>query len=366
LKMNVFHWHLTDDQGWRLPIAKYPKLISVASNRDSSQTAVTEDTNGKKKFTYDGKPHSGYYSYQDIQEILQYAADRHITIIPEIDMPSHNQAAMAAYPWLSTTKKETRVPTVFFGEPYYQNPAEINIADPRVIQFFKDVLDETISLFPTEIIHIGGDEVWYDLWAESSDINTFMQENGFKSYADLQLWFSSQMSQYLAGKGKRMMAWNDVLGGHLEGGNAAHQVTVNIRPLKQTVIGFWKGDIHLINNAAKQGYDIVNGYNAFTYFNFDHSALSLAKAYDFDPIPIEITAENRDKIKGVACHLWTENVPDLTTLYYQLFPRIAASAEVGWTTKEQKNYDRFKMGLKNLQRHWDKVGIGYYKIIETE
>lgn len=360
LKMNVFHWHLTDDQGWRVPIAKYPKLISVASRRDSSQTAMVTNEKGEKVFSFDSRPHEGFYSYEDINRVLAYAAARHITVIPEIDMPSHNQAAMAAYPWLSTTGVKTSVPTVFYGEPYYRNPAEINIADSAVVNFFKNVLDEIITIFPSDVIHVGGDEVWYNLWAESADIKSFMKIKGFSSYADLQMWFSTEMSIYLAGKGKRMMAWNDVLGGHLDNPDSAHVVTVDFKPTNTSVIGFWRGNKGLVNKALQQGYDIVNGFNEFTYFNSGYKGLPLSKAYEFDPVPSDIAAELHGKILGTSCHLWTEHVPDEKTLYFQLFPRIAASAEVGWTAVAEKDFNRFSRSLQRFERRWDKVGIRYY------
>lgn len=359
LKMNVFHWHLTDDQGWRVPIAKYPKLISIASKRDSSQTSVRTNEEGEQVFMFDGKPHQGYYSREDILMIIRYAAERRIMVIPEIDMPSHNQAAMAAYPWLSTTQEESTVPTVFFGEPYHRNPVEIDISNPKVIQFFRDVLDEIIEMFPSDIIHIGGDEVWYDLWAESINIKEFMRENGFQTYADLQMWFSSEMSIYLASKGKRMMAWNDVLGGHLDKNDSSNCVTVDFRPVRETIIGFWRGDVQLIHEAAMQGYDIVNGTNSYTYFNFDYKTLPLEKAYMFDPVPVDMDSQNFNKILGIACHLWTEQIPNQERLYAHLFPRIAATAEVGWTEKSNQGFDEFKKRLETLQMHWYKTGLTY-------
>lgn len=366
LKMNVFHWHLTDDQGWRIPIAKYPDLIKVASKRDSSELTLQVNELGEKKITFDGVPHEGHYSYKDIKEIIEYASKRHITVVPEIDMPSHNQAAMAAYPWLSTTKKKIKVPTVFFGEPYYQNPAEINVADPRVINFFKEVLDEVIALFPSEVIHMGGDEVWYNLWAESIEIKDFMTKNGFKSYTDLQMWFSTQMSNYILSKGKRAMAWNDVLGGHLDESDPTYKININIRPNLKTIIGFWRGDVNLINMAAEKGYDVINSNNLFTYFNFDYNTISLRQSYDFNPVPSEINENNISKVIGLSCHLWTERIANVSQLHNYLFPRIAANAEVGWTEIKNKDFNRFENNLSSLKEHWDRVGITYFNAHPNE
>lgn len=359
LKMNVFHWHLTDDQGWRIPIKKYPLLTAIASKRDSSQTEVKEYADGTKEFKFDGKPHQGYYTYQDIQEILAYAAERHITVMPEIDMPSHNQAAMAAYPWLSTTGKQTSVPTVFFGEPYYRNPAEINVADPRVIRFFEEVIDEVAMLFPGQTIHLGGDEVWFDLWKQSDEINDFIKSKGFSTYADLQVWFSTKMANYTNEKGKRAMVWNDVLGGHLAGQDPSHQVTISIRPHQSTIIGFWRGDIELMNMAAEKGYEIINGENNYTYFNFDEKALTLAKVYQFNPIPEQIKPQHKSKIIGVTCHLWTEQIATTEKLYQHVFPRIAAMAEVGWTEENNRNFELFKNNLLPLTSRWNALCIAF-------
>lgn len=361
LKLNVFHWHLTDDQGWRMPIGKYPKLISVGSRRDSSQTSVIRNENGEKVFTYDGKPHEGSYSIEEIREVISYAAKRHIKVVPEIDMPSHNQAAMAAYPWLSTTRKKSRVPTTFYGEPYHVNPAEINLADPNVVGFFKDVLDEVASVFPSDIIHIGGDEVWYDLWAQSGDIKAFMKKMGHETYADLQMWFSVEMSDYLEKKGKRAMAWNDILGGHLEAPDSSHIITVDMRPNRQSVISFWRGDARLMNHVAEQGYDIVNGHKDYTYFNQSYKAPSVEKSYKFDPVPPELSEKNRSRILGSSCHLWTELVPTEEKLYFQLFPRLATFAEVCWTNPSNKNFEEFCDNLPMLEKHWSKSGFNYYR-----
>lgn len=362
LKMNIFHWHLTDDQGWRIPIVKYPRLISVASKRDSSMVNREKNADGGWNYEYDGTPHQGFYSYQEIAEIVRYASDRNITIVPEIDMPSHNQAAMAAYPWLSTTKKKISVPTVFFGAPYKINPAEINVAKPKVVKFFKDVLDETMELFPSNIIHAGGDEVWFNLWKESDEITNFMETNHLKTYPDLQMWFTNLISKHISSKGKRMMVWNDAMGGHLENDAESedYRITIDERPDLQTIVGFWRGDTNLINETVKKGYDIVNGQSSFSYFNDSYKSLPLEKVYSFNPIPLNLEEVYSPKILGVSCHLWTEWVPDESTLYFQLFPRIAAFAEVGWTEDQNKNISRFKNNLFGLKKHWDKVGITYH------
>lgn len=363
LKMNIFHWHLTDDQGWRIPIDKYPKLITIASERDSSMITRKKNSKGEWIFTYDGVPHKGYYTKEEIKDIIKYASARHITIIPEIDMPSHNQAAMAAYPWLGTVKSRVKVPAAFGGEPYKINPSEINLANPRVIRFFKDILKEVIDLFPSEIIHTGGDEVWVSLWKESPEINEFMKKNGFRTYADLQMWFTSEISDYIESKGRRMMGWNDITGDHTnkELDSDDFQLTINKQPAPRTIIGFWRGDLDLLSKTASKGYDIVNSYSNYTYLNNSNTGLTLEKAYSFEPIPEGLDIQYHDKILGLTCHLWSEWVPNETILNYQVYPRLAAYAEVGWTQNKNKEFNNFLNALNLLKEHWDRICINYWK-----
>ena len=366
LKMNIFHWHLTDDQGWRIPIDKYPKLITIASERDSSMITREKNSKGEWIFTYDGVPHKGYYTKEEIKDIIKYASARHITIIPEIDMPSHNQAAMAAYPWLGTVKSRVKVPAAFGGEPYKINPSEINLANPRVIRFFKDILKEVIDLFPSEIIHTGGDEVWVSLWKESPEINEFMKKNGFTTYADLQMWFTSEISDYIESKGRRMMGWNDITGDHTNKklDSDDFQLTINKQPSPRTIIGFWRGDLDLLAKTASKGYDIVNSYSNYTYLNNSNTDLTLEKAYSFEPIPEGLDVKYHDKILGLTCHLWSEWVPNETILNYQVYPRLAAYAEVGWAQNKNKEFNDFLNALNLLKEHWDRICINYWKKIE--
>lgn len=189
LKMNTFHWHLTDDQGWRIEIKKYPLLTKIGGKRDSTQIGNWNSN------IYDGKVHEGFYTQEEIKEIIDYAAKRQITIVPEIEMPGHASAAIAAYPQLGTEKQSIKVPTRF-GVQYHA----YNVADPKVIQFIKDVLDEVCNLFPSETIHIGGDEVKYDQWKKSAQVRNFMKEQNIKTPADLQIWFTNTISHYLENK----------------------------------------------------------------------------------------------------------------------------------------------------------------------
>lgn len=201
LKMNVFHWHLTDDQGWRIEIKKYPKLTEVGAFRDSSEI------NHFHSNVFDGKPHGGFYTQDDIKEVVDYAAKRHIMIVPEIEMPGHASAAIASYPWLGTTGKQIKVPCNF-GVHYNA----YNVADPRVIQFQEDVLEEVIALFPSPVIHIGGDELRYNAWKESPMVRNYMKQNKITSPGGLQVFFTNNISNFLASKNRHMMGWNEITG----------------------------------------------------------------------------------------------------------------------------------------------------------
>lgn len=200
LKMNVFQWHLIEDQGCRIEIKKYPKLTEVGSTRDSTEI------NHFSSNIYDGRLlHPG-----EIKEIVAYAADRHIQIVPEIEMPGHSSAAIAAYPWLGTTGKQIKVPCKL-GVQY----DIYNVADPKVIGFFNDVIDEVIALFPSSVIHIGGDEVRYDQWNASASVKSFMAKNKLKTPAELQVFFTNNISNMLLSRSKRMMGWNEITGDKL-------------------------------------------------------------------------------------------------------------------------------------------------------
>jgi len=347
LKMNVFHWHLTDDQGWRIEIKKYPKLTEVGSIRKESQTG------GWNSKDYDGTQHAGFYTREQIQEIIQYAAERHITIVPEIEMPGHASAAIAAYPWLGTEKKQIEVPTKF-GVHYNA----YNVSDPQVIRFLHDVLDEVLALFPSKVIHIGGDEVKYDQWRNSPEVQAYMQKNGLASPADLQISFTNAISNYLQSKDRRMMGWNEIMGAKVhEYHHDSTQVKEKLSPT--AIIHFWKGDPKLVIQAAEKGYDIVNSYQAFTYVDYDYKRISLEKAYSFDPVPEALPAALHNKVLGLGCQMWGEWIPTVAKMNEMIFPRFAAYAEVGWTAGDKKDFKRFSENLSWFYERWKKKGIQF-------
>ncbi|MCG8321866.1 MAG: beta-N-acetylhexosaminidase, partial [Cytophagales bacterium] len=248
LKMNVFHWHLVDDQGWRIEIKKYPLLTEVGSKRKSTQVGALKWNSPIQS----AEPHEGFYTQEEIKELIQYAKDRHITIVPEIEMPGHSSAAIAAYPWLGTAAKEIEVPIKFgVGKDVY------NITNPKVYQFLTDVLDETMELFPSQVIHIGGDEVKYDHWKSSKSVQAYMKEKEISTPAGLQIFFTNRISKYLESKGRRMMGWNEIMGHKLHHfQDASDTADPNQELAKETLIHFWKGDLELATSAASKGYEI--------------------------------------------------------------------------------------------------------------
>lgn len=334
LKMNIFHWHLTDDQGWRIEIKKYPKLTEVGAYRDSTQLG------GYKSKIYDGKPHGGYYTQDDIREIIEYARQRHIEIIPEIEMPGHATAAIAAYPWLGTTGESVKV-ACLFGVQY----EVFNVADPRVITFFDDVLDEVIALFPSKIIHIGGDEVKYEQWKNSNQIQAYMKSLDLKTPADLQIYFTNRMSNSLKQKGRQMMGWNDIVGMKLHHYQSQEDGQTEQKLAEGTIVHFWKGDIDMITEVTKKGYDIVNSFHEYTYLDYDYTQISLEDAYHFSPIPENLPAEYHHKVLGMGCQMWGELIIANATMYQFIFPRLMAYAEGSWTLPERKDYKRFQRAL---------------------
>lgn len=363
LKMNVFHWHLTDDHGWRIEIKKYPLLTDVGAWRehDRVSTALYREPN-----ILDSVAHGGFYTQEDIKEIVAYSAKRYIEIVPEIEMPSHccgtttvaaikeakntpeipayrSWGAAKAYPWL--------------GEGLF------NLGDDRVIPFLKDVLAEIISIFPGKIIHVGGDEPIFDYWKKNKEVNVFMRKKGISSYPDLHVYLMNTMAEFLESKGKRLMGWNDILGKNLHGWESYPDATIEL--VKGPIIQFWKGDQALLKEMMEKGYDVVNSDHRFTYLDYSHDHLSLKKVYNFSPEIKGLSPSQRKRLLGISAPLWTERYSRKTDLYIQIFPRIAALAEVAWTNEERKNFDRFKFSLEMIKREWNYAGIPYFEEAST-
>lgn len=347
LKINKFHWHLTDDAGWRIEIKKYPKLTEIGGFRNDTEIGTWES--GKRS----GKPHGGFYTQDDIKEIIEYARLRHIQVIPEIEMPGHASAAIAAYPWLGILGELKEVPAVFG-----KHKDSYNIASPEVITFLQDVLDEVCELFPSEVIHVGGDEVLFATWSASEEMKSYMKKNGLNSPADAQIKFTNDMSNYLESKGKRMMGWNEIMGKNVhnfENTEDYGQVATTLS--KKTVIHFWRGEVELITEAAQKGYQIVNSLHTDTYLDYDYEKSPLKHMYQFSPIPEGLEKQYEKNIIGVGVQMWTEWQPTYKNVEYQTFPRIAAASEIAWSGAG--DYDDFLVRLKNYSTNWTARDINF-------
>ncbi|MDD3356824.1 MAG: beta-N-acetylhexosaminidase [Dysgonamonadaceae bacterium] len=352
LKMNVFHWHLTEDQGWRIEIKKYPLLTEIGSHRDSTEI------NHFHSEVFDGKPHSGFYTQEEIKEIVAYADKLHIRVVPEIEMPGHSSAAIAAYPWLGVTGKQIKVPTRF-GVQY----DVYDVTNQRVLDFFSDVFDEIIELFPSPVIHIGGDEIRYDQWNNSYKVRSYMRKHDLKTPAELQVFFTNNISNMLKEKGKRMMGWNEITGAKLHDYQSDQDTEESSQKLADgTIVHFWKGDSALIINTIKSGYDVVNSFHEYTYLDYNYESIPLSKAYSFNPIPNGLPQELEDKVLGMGCQMWGEFIPTVESMQKKVFPRIAAYAETAWTSPANKNYDNFLESLDYFLERWEKEGIVYGRV----
>ncbi len=351
LKMNILHWHLTDDTGWRIEIKKYPRLTSIGSKRRESEIGTWNS--GKS----DGTPHEGFYTQEQIRDIVQYAARRNITIVPEIEMPGHASAAAVAYPFLSL-KTPGEVPTTFIVNTAFDPTSE------KTYAFLSDVLDEIAALFPSRIIHIGGDEVRYDKqWKGVPEIEEFMKKNGMKSYADVQMHFTNRMSGIIAQKGRRMMGWNEIYGHDVNGdggGKAGAKLDTN------AVIPFWKGNTGLAKNAIRDGHDVINSLHTSTYLDYSYGSIPLQKAYGFEPVFPGLEEQYHSRVKGLGAQVWTEWISTPERLHYQAFPRACAFAEVGWTPAGKKDFPDFKKRLKAYSERMDLMGIKFARNVISQ
>ena len=343
-KMNTFHWHLTDNQGWRVEIKKYPKLTDVGAWRAESLVGHHKD----KPRKFDGKPHGGFYTQNDIREIVAYAGDRHIRVVPEIEIPGHSQAIIAAYPQLGVTGEQIEVGR--WGG--HQN---VFNADEETILFLQDVLTEVLELFPSEFIHVGGDEVSKKLWKASPKTQARMKQLGLKNEDELQSYFIKRMDTFLVSKGRRLVGWDEIL----QGGLAPNATVMSWRGMKGGIA------------AAKAGHDVVMAPTTYTYFDFYQSKdkkkepvaiggfLPLQKAYEFEPVPAELTDKQAKHILGAQGQLWSEYIPNPDKAEYMGFPRICALAEVVWTKAENKDYADFTERLKTHLKRLDTLNVNY-------
>ncbi|MBT3202614.1 MAG: beta-N-acetylhexosaminidase, partial [Phycisphaerales bacterium] len=323
-KMNVFQWHLTDDQGWRIEIKKYPKLTQIGSKRSDTQIG------GWKSPLRSGKVHAGFYTQEQIKRIVAYAAQRHITIVPEIGMPGHASAAIAAYPQLGMGGKKLAVP-VTFGK----HPNLYNVADENVYKMISDILDEVVALFPSKIIHIGGDEVQPGLWQKSDEVSKLMEAKGLKTYSDVQVYFTNRISQIVEAKGRHIMGWNEITGDQVHGGSGAKGAS---KLSQDAVVQFWKGSTDQMTAAIRAGHDTVNSTHSSTYLDYPYGKIPLSRAYAFNPIPRGLEDKYKSKVVGLGCQMWGEWIQTVERMEFQVYPRIFAYAEAAWTQPARKDY----------------------------
>ena len=346
-KFNVFHWHLTDDQGWRIEIKKYPELTTVGSQRKETLAGH----GGRPPFTFDGIPHGGYYTQEQAREIVKYAADRFITVIPEIEMPGHAVAAIASYPWLSCTGNELDVQTRWgvFDDVFCAGK-------DTVFAFLEDVLDEVIEIFPSEYIHIGGDECPKVRWENCSSCQKRIKDEGLKDEHGLQSWFITRMEKYLNARGRQIIGWDEILEGGLAPG--------------ATVMS-WRG-VNGGIEAARMGHDAIMTPTGFAYLDYYQSEpvgeplaiggyVPLEKVYSFEPLPAELTPDEQKHILGFQGNVWTEYIPTLSHLEYMAFPRAFAIAETGWTPALKKDFEEFLTRLEVQKERYDLMKINYFK-----
>ncbi len=345
-KLNVLHWHLTDNDGWRVEIKKYPRLAQIGSKRADTEAGTWRS--GKSV----GKPHEGFYTQEQIKDIVAYASARGITIVPEFDVPGHSSAASVAYPDLSL--KPLKEMPVVFGTNAALDPTK-----ESTYTFVSDVFDELITLFPSGILHFGGDEVRFSKqWKDVPEINEFMKKHGYKSLAEVQMHFTNRVEKMIRAKGKRAMGWNEIMGGDIHGDGGGNVVsTIN----RDTIIHYWVGaEKHLVT-AVKKGHQVVNSFHKSTYMDYDYKKIPLKKCYEFEPVPAGLSPEEQQRVIGMGGQMWTEWTPTLADMQRQVFPRMIALAEVAWTEKKEKNYQDFLRRLKAFQIRLDLQYIQYHK-----
>ncbi len=346
-KMNTFHWHLTDDQGWRIEIKKYPLLTAVGSKRKESIFEKNFDP-----YIGDKTPVEGFYTQEQIKDIVKYAALRHVTIIPEIEMPGHAQAALAAYPEFSCDKEPTAVWTKWGVSE------KIFCSKDETIQFLKDVLDEVMELFPSQYIHIGGDEAPKDAWKKCPACQRNMKINRLKNENELQSYFIKQIDEYVTSKGRSIIGWDEIL----EGGLAQNAAVMS-----------WRGEQGGIE-AAKQHHHAVMSPGGYCYFDhYQDSSKSeplafggftpIEKVYAYNPIPKSLKPSEAQYILGAQGNLWSEYLQVSSQVEYMALPRMCALSEVLWTGELRPGFENFKTRLKHHFNTLDKYQIYYSRTI---
>lgn len=346
-KLNTFHWHLTEDQGWRIEIKKYPRLTEVGAWRKETLIGHMDNT----PHTFDGIRHGGFYTQEEAKEIVQYAKDRFITVIPEIEMPGHAKAAIASYPELGVTGKPVDVAT------YWGIFPDIYNVDDHTFTFLEDVLSEVMEIFPSEYIHVGGDEAIKDQWKGSEKIQEKMKALGLKDENELQSYFIKRIEKFINSKGRKLIGWDEILEGGLapnatvmswrgiEGGIAAAKAKHNVimTPIQSLYFWWYQGNPQTEPLAA-------GGF------------IPLEKVYAYEPVPHELTPADSKLVLGAQACAWTEYMESPEKVEYMVFPRMSALAEIVWSPKESKRWDNFKTRMPKQFERYKNRGINYAKV----
>src|SRR3954451_15197997 len=358
-KMNTFHWHLTEDQGRRIEIKKYPKLKQVGSCRNGTITGHAPGTGN------DSTKYCGYYTQDQIKEIVKYAEDRYITIIPEIELPGHSSAAIAAYPQLScfpNQPTEVKPKTPWYGPTDGKEVQETWGVFPDVFcpndytfKFLEDVLDEVMQLFPSKYIHIGGDECPKDYWKRSDFCQKLIKDSGLKNEEGLQSFFIQKIERYLNSKGRSIIGWDEIL----EGGVAPNATVMS-----------WRGEQGGID-AAKQHHRVVMTPGDYVYFDHAQSKkddsltiggyLPLETVYKYEPVPKQLDADEAKYVLGAQANVWSEYMSNIAKVEYMIFPRLAALSEVLWSPKEKKDWNDFQKRLPAQLKRYELWKAHYSK-----
>ena len=358
-KMNYFHWHLTDDQGWRIEIKKYPELMTKSAYRNGTIIGRYPGTGN------DETRYGGYYTQDEVKDVVQYAADRHITVVPEIEMPGHASAAISAYPWLSCFPGQPTKTTGAISTKSKEDGGKIvqetwGVFDDvfcagkdSTFVFLQDVIDEILPLFPSKYIHVGGDESPKVHWKICPACQKRMKDEGLKDEHELQSYFIQRMERYINNRGRTIIGWDEIL----EGGLAPKAVVMS-----------WRGETGGIE-AAKQKHQVIMTPTTYAYFDYTQSQnedsvtiggyVPVEKVYNYEPIPKELTAQDAKYVLGAQANLWSEYLGNEPKVEYMIFPRLSALSEVLWTAKGQKSWPKFEQKIPVLFQRYDFWSINY-------
>ena len=353
-KLNVFHFHLTDDQGWRVEIKRYPRLTEVGSWRARTKSGHRASP------LWEEKPHGGFYTQDDIREIVAYAAERHIIVVPEIDVPGHSQAAIAAYPELGNTDVVTGSVKGGTALSVWDNwgiSANVLAPTDNTLRFYEGVFEELLGLFPSEFVHVGGDECLKDQWRQSPTAQARIKELGLADEDELQAWFIGHFDKWLTARGRRLIGWDEILEGGLAQGAA---------------VSSWRGYEGGVA-AARAGHDVVMCPEQYVYLDHRQAAgedepvpigyvRTLEDVYRFEPLPPELTPGQAAHVLGTQANVWTEVMEDSARVDYQTYPRLSAFSEVAWSAlpaPAERDFADFERRMTAHYRRLDALGVGY-------